>query len=152
MKRIWITARVAAVLALGDALLLSSTAEACRCLEVKSAAAAYKHAQAVVVGRVATITRQADDVDGADVTFKVTQAWKMDIPLTIHITTGTTCAFSFAPDGAYLLFLQHVSGEIFTTARCMGNRDTASADSFLQWLKKNGQVGKVPSAARDCAK
>jgi hypothetical protein len=152
MRRVWITARMAAVLALGDALLLSSTAEACRCLEVNSAAAAYKHAQAVVVGRVATITRQADDVDGADVTFKVTQAWKMDVPLTIHITTGTTCAFSFAPDGAYLLFLKHVSGENFTTARCMGNRDTVSADSFLQWLKRNGQVGKVPSAPKDCAK
>jgi hypothetical protein len=143
---------MAAVIALGEALLLSSTAEACRCLEINSAAAAYKHAQAVVVGRVATITRQADDVDGADVTFNVTQAWKMDVPLTIHITTGTTCAFSFAPDGTYLLFLQHVSGETFTTARCMGNRDTASADSFLHWLKKNGQVGKVPSAPRDCAK
>jgi hypothetical protein len=152
MRRVWTVVRLVAVMALGNTLLLSSTAEACRCLEINSAAAAYKHAQAVVVGRVATVTRQADDVDGADVTFKVTQAWKMDVPQTIHITTGTTCAFSFAPDGSYLLFLQHVSGENFTTARCMGNRDTANADSFLQWLKKNGQVRKVPSAPGDCTK
>jgi hypothetical protein len=152
MTRLWSAARLAAILALGEALLVSSTADACRCLEIKSAAAAYKHAQAVVVGRVATVTRQADDVDGADVTFKVAQAWKMDVPLTIHITTGTTCAFSFAPDESYLLFLQHISGENFTTARCMGNRDAASATSFLEWLRKNGQAGRVATGSRDCSK
>ena len=152
MTRLPLAARMAAVLALSEAFLVSSTADACRCVEVKSAAAAYKHAQAVVVGRVATVTRRADDVDGADVSFTVTQAWKMDVPLTIHVTTGTTCAFSFAADGAYLLFLQHVSGETFTTARCMGNRDAAGAKSFLEWLQKNGQTGKVATASRDCSK
>lgn len=152
MTRIQNAARIAAAIALGQALLFASTAEACRCVEVKSPAAAYKHAQAVVVGKVATVTPQKDDVDGADVSFKVTQAWKMDVPLTIRITTGTTCAFSFAPDGSYLLFLQHVSGATFTTARCMGNRDTAGASAFLQWLEKNGQRGTVANGSRDCAK
>lgn len=152
MTRIRYAAQIAAVVALGVALLVSSTADACRCVEPKSAAAAYKHAQAVVVGRVVTVTPQKDDVDGADVSFKVTQAWKKDVPLTIHITTGTTCAFSFTPDGSYLLFLQHGSGANFTTARCMGNRDTASASAFLQWLEKNGQTSRVAKISRDCSK
>jgi hypothetical protein len=143
--RLWQTARIAVALIVGEALLFSSIAEACRCMEVNSASAAYNHAQAVVVGKVASITRHTDDPDGVDVSFEVTQAWKMDVPSKIQITTGTTCAFSFAPDGSYLLFMQHVSGKTFTTARCMGNREAGSADPFLRWLKKNAQIGKVPS-------
>lgn len=152
MTRLRWLALSAAMLVLGEVLLMPSSAQACRCLETKSAAAAYKHARAVVVGRVASITRQVDDADGANVTFRVTQAWKRDVPQTIHITTGTTCAFSFAQDGSYLLFLQHISGDTFTTARCMGNRDAASATSFLEWLKKNGETGKVVAASRESAK
>jgi hypothetical protein len=152
VSRLWFAARLAAALVVGEVLLLSASAEACRCMEPSSASAAYQHAQAVVVGRVATITRHPDDVDGVEVTFKVAEAWKRDVPATIRVTTGTTCAFSFAPGGSYLLFLQHVSGEVFTTARCMGNREAANAKSFLLWLEKNGQAGKVLSTPKDCGK
>ncbi len=152
MTRPWLTTRMVLALMAGEALLLSRSAEACRCVEVNSASAAYNHARAVVVGKVASITRHTADPDGADVTFEVTQAWKMDVPSKIRITTGTTCAFSFSPDGAYLLFLQHISGETFTTARCMGNREAAKADPFLQWLKKNGRGAHVSSTPKDCAK
>ena len=109
MARLWSAARLAAVLALGAALLVSNTAEACRCLEVESAAASPSERPRR--GR-----------------------WEMDVAPTIHVTTKTTCAFSFAPDGSYLLFLQHLSGQSYTTARCMGNR------------------GKVTDASRDGAK
>jgi hypothetical protein len=149
MNRLW---HVAPYLVMGGALFLSSIADACRCLEVNSASAAYKHAHAVVTGRVESITQHSDDVDGSDVSFKVTQSWKMQVPARIRITTGTTCAFSFAPDGSYLLFLQQASGDSYTTARCMGNRELATADSFLKWLRENAKRGAAPDASKEHAK
>jgi len=144
--------QIVSYLVAGGVLLPSSIAGACRCLEVDSASAAYKHASAVVTGRVESISRHADDVDGLDVSFKVTQSWKMQVPTTIRITTGTTCAFSFAPDGAYLLFLQETSDQSYTTARCMGNRELAKADSFLKWLRENTKTPAAPNAPKERAK
>jgi hypothetical protein len=149
MNGLW---RVFSLLVAGGVLVLSSIAGACRCLEVNSASAAYKHAHAVVTGRVESMVRHSDDVDGLDVSFQVTQSWKVQLPARIRITTGTTCAFSFAPDGSYLLFLQETSDESYTTARCMGNRELAKADSFLKWIRENAKTGAAPRAPEEPAR
>jgi hypothetical protein len=90
------------------------------------------------------------DVDGAEVTIEVSQAWKSDVPSTILVSTGTDCAFSFRGNGSYLLFLVRDAAGGLSTERCMGNRDLEKAQSFLAWLRKNGRAGKVTAPAKDC--
>lgn len=136
-------ARLLPTCLVGGILFVSNIGDACRCLEVNSPSAAYKHAAAVVVGQVESLKQQRDDVDGADVTLEVTRAWKANVPARLHLTTGTTCAFAFAAGGSYLLFLQQVSDDTYTTGRCMGNRELAKASSFLSWLKANGKAAEV---------
>jgi hypothetical protein len=137
------------------ALILACTvvrrADACRCLEPTSAAAAYRGAYAAVAGRVVAVTPRPD-LEGVEVTLEVREAWKSDLPSIIRVSTGTDCAFPFASDGSYLLFLFRDSAGKYSTERCMGNRDLGRAQSFLAWLRKNGRAGKVTTPGKSCGR
>ena len=123
-------------------------ADACRCLEPKSAAAAYSAAHAAVTGQVLEVNRSSPDE--TEVTMQVTAAWKADLPRLLRVTTSTDCAFPFQKGGSYLLFLFQDASASYSTERCMGNRDVAKAASFLAWLRKNGREGRVTAQGKTC--
>lgn len=147
-RRRFVTSLFVAV-AVVEGMAVVPAAHACRCLEPTSAASAYKAADVVALGKVVSVTPQRE-AERTEITLHVTEAWKADLPRSIQIVTGTPCAFPFARDGRYLLFLLRGSENRFVTERCMGNRDLAHAHAFRAWLEKHGKVGKVRAETEDC--
>jgi hypothetical protein len=129
--------------------MLADRADACRCLEPSSAAAAYRGADAAVVGKVLSVA-PGSATDESEAVIEVEEAWKARMLKTVHISTGTDCAFNFTKGASYLLFLVRDADGRYSTERCMGNREISKAASFLAWLRKNGEAGKVGTAASNC--
>jgi len=128
---------------------LTSRADACRCLEPSSAAAAYRSADAAVIGKVLAV-EPGTGTDESQAIIEIEEAWKSEMAKTVRISTGTDCAFRFAKGGSYLLFLLRDAAGRYSTERCMGNREIGKATSFLTWLRKNGEAGKVTALPRSC--
>lgn len=149
MTRRRFVASLLVAVAVAEGMVVAPTVHACRCLEPSSAASAYKAADVVALGKVVSVTAQPE-AERTAITLHVTEAWKADLPRSIQIVTGTTCAFPFERDGRYLLFLLRGSDSRFVTERCMGNRALAQAHAFRAWLEKHGKVAKVLAEAEGC--
>jgi hypothetical protein len=121
---------------------LTVRVDACRCLEPSSAAAAYRSADAAVVGKVLTVA-PGPGHDESEAIIEIGEAWKSEMLKTVRVSTGTDCGFTFAKGGSYLLFLSRDAAGRYSTERCMGNRELGKAASFLTWLRKNGEGGKI---------
>jgi hypothetical protein len=122
------------------ALMLSTTAFACRCLEPSSPRAAYGGADAVVVGTVVSVRQNAEKT--AIATVRVSQRWKRDVADEIELpTVATTCAFEFVQGKEYLFFMRELPNKGgYSTARCRGNVTIDEASQQLAWLARHGKV------------
>lgn len=128
---------------------LSGRADACRCLEPSSAAAAYRRADAAVIGKVIAVEAGSAPAE-SEAVIEVAEAWKSTMLKTVRISTSTDCAFGFAKGASYLLFVLRDGSGSYSTARCMGNREVAKAGSFLTWLRKYGAAANVADSRSNC--
>jgi hypothetical protein len=111
-------------------------AAACRCRE-PSVAAAYSRAAMVVMAEALEV-RPRTEIQGAELKFRVLQAWKADSPAILDVVTATDCAYTVRPGEKHLLFLVH-AGEAFTTGKCMGNTPSDRSQASLAWLRRHGK-------------
>lgn len=128
---------------IGGALLMLgnvSTAFACRCAEPPPATA-YARAQAVVQGSVKKVIPAPEGVGGTAIVC-VSRAWKTDVPAELAVTTVTDCAYPWAENEQYVLFLVRDSNGLYSTARCLGNHRIEDR-TRLQWLDAHGQSARV---------
>jgi hypothetical protein len=133
---LWVAAWIAAV-------ALPRTTLACRCLEPRTTAAAYRGAALVVAGKVLEVTPRPE-IDGFVYKVTVLRAWKRDAALELSISTGTDCRFEAVRGGEYLMYLVATESGL-TTARCMGNGPLASRRRAVRWLDEHGKHGRVPT-------
>ena len=134
----WCAALLAAVMA-------PSSARACRCIEPRTTAAAYRSAALVVAGKVVDVVPRPE-VQGFTYRVRVSRAWKADAAREISVSTGTDCSFEAERGREYLLFLLPEAGSGMTTGRCMGNGVLESKRGALGWLDRRGRRGRVMPA------
>ena len=143
------------VICLGAAVVFALTAasktiSACRCAEPDSPAVAYRSADSVVVAKVVTLVPRPD-IGGFTIGLWLSHAWKSDVSREVSITSGSSCNYPVEKGTEYLLFLTQNPDKTFTTGQCMGNRPSANAGKFIDWLDGKGKPARlIPPDCRHC--
>ena len=125
---------------------------ACRCVEPKRPAEAYRSAEAVVVAKIVKLEPRPE-LGGFAMFLFVERAWKSEVNQELSVITGSDCLYSVEPDKKYLLFLTRTPEKVFTTGQCMGNRPLGDADKPLRWLETSTKPAPViPPSCDSCHK
>ncbi len=127
-------------LAVAALLLQTAVASACRCPQPPSAAQAYRYAHLVVEARVVSVVDDPSRKE-ATATLSVSRSWKAAAPVSLQVSTGLSCAYSFVPGQDLLLYLRRdPRTQRWETRRCSGNLLQTEAGRSLQWLQRQGKA------------
>ena len=126
------------------------TISACRCVDPKGPAEAYRSAVAVVLAKPVKLEPRPE-LGGFAMSLFVERAWNSEVDQELSITTGSDCLYSVEPDQKYVLFLARTPEKTFTTGQCMGNCPLGSAEKLLRWLETSAKSAPViPPTCHSC--
>lgn len=137
--------RLSCVMAALCGALIGPTAQACRCPQEPSAAAAYRRASVVLEAEVMKVDedRAAGQSTAA---LQVSRSWKSSVPAELTVVTRTTCAYTFTVGAKLLVYAyQDERYQRLETRQCMGNRPVEAASAAIAWLDRHGP-SKAPAA------
>ncbi len=128
-------------------LLLTSPGPACgcRCVEPKLKTA-YARADAIALVRITRVSQSSED-GTISANADVLDSWKAKLPPHVVVVSGEDCAYPFADQETYLLYLSRGT-DSWGTFKCRGNRLRKDAEPALQWLRRHASAF-TPGGAAD---
>jgi hypothetical protein len=125
-------------------VLFPWAAYACRCADEPGPAAAYKRADAVLLGEVLQVEPTGEAGEQAALV-KVERAWKSGAESEQRVYTRTTCAYPFATGTRVVLHVfRDARRQRLETRQCMGNQPADQAEKRILWLQRHGRPAAVP--------